>query len=115
MPTAAPARGEIWLIDFDPTRGHEQSGTRPALVISVDIFNAGPAGLLIVCPITSVAKGIRSHVPIAPPEGGLTMASYVKCEDVRSVTTERIVRKFGRVTASTMSEVEARLRMLMGL
>ena len=67
----APLRGEIWMIDFDPTRGHEQAGKRPALVVSDDVFNAGPAGLVIALPLTSKAKGVRSHVAVQPPEGGL--------------------------------------------
>ena len=111
----SPERGDIWLLDLDPTRGHEQAGTRPALIISVDIFNAGPAGLVIVCPITSKARGVRTHVAITPPEGGLSMQSFVKCEDVRSVSRERFVRKFGAVNNTTLQAVEDRLRILMGL
>ena len=49
-------RGEIWMIDFDPTRGHEQAGRRPALVVSDDVFNAGPAGLVMVLPVTTKPK-----------------------------------------------------------
>src|SRR5438128_11466126 len=49
----APIRGEVWLIDLNPVRGHEQAGRRPALVVSDDLFNQGPAGLVIVLPITS--------------------------------------------------------------
>lgn len=43
-----PKRGEIWLIDLNPTRGHEQHGIRPAVIISVDEFNSCPADLIIV-------------------------------------------------------------------
>ena len=110
-----PSRGDIWLLDLDPTIGREQAGTRPALVISVDAFNAGPAGLLIVCPITSRAKGVRSHVLVEPPEGGLTVQSFVKCEDVRSVSRDRLIRRFGVVAPSTVHHVEQILRVLMGL
>jgi mRNA interferase MazF len=111
----APLRGEVWVLSFDPTRGHEQAGTWPALVISVDVFNAGPADLAIVLPITSRAKGVRSHVPIEPPEGGLTVESFIKCEDVRSVSKDRLQRRLGTVSADTIAEVEARLRILLGL
>src|SRR5204862_2444879 len=54
----SPIRGEVWMLNFDPTRGHEQAGTRPALIISVDVFNAGPADLVIVLPITSRSKRV---------------------------------------------------------
>jgi len=38
----SPLRGEVWMLNFDPTRGHEQAGTHPALILSVDVFNAVP-------------------------------------------------------------------------
>lgn len=113
--STSPLRGEIWMLNFDPTRGHEQSGIRPALILSVDIFNAGPAALVVVLPITSRSKGIRSHVTIQPPEGGLSVVSYIKCEDVRSVAKERLQRRMGAISAQTLMEVEDKLRILLGL
>lgn len=71
------ARGEIWLADLNPTRGHEQAGQRPCLVISVDLFNQGPAGLCVVLPLTTKKKDIRWHVAVAPAESGLKLASYI--------------------------------------
>lgn len=115
MSTTHPARGEVWMVDFDPAKGHEQAGRRPALVVSVDAFNQSPAGLVIVLPITSKAKGIRSHVEVNPQEAGLTVTSFVKCEDVRSVAKERLLRRRGRVSPPTLAAVEFRLRMLLGL
>jgi len=115
MNAAAPARGQIWLADLNPIRGREQSGVRPCLVISVDYFNNSPAGLVIVLPVTTRAKGVRSHVMIAPPETGLKETSFVKCEDVRSISTERLVSPWGIVARETMAAVEDRLRILLGL
>lgn len=112
---AAPVRGEVWQADLDPTRGHEQAGRRPCLVVSVDLFNQGPAGLVVVLPITSKAKGIPFHVEIAPPEAGLNMRSYIKCEDIRSIATERLVHRWGTVSAQTFAAVEDRLRILLAL
>ena len=65
---SAPARGEVWLADLSPERGHEQAGRRPVLVVSEDLFNRGPAGLAIVLPMTSVVCNVPTHVPIVPPE-----------------------------------------------
>lgn len=110
-----PSRGEIWLVDLDPTRGHEQAGRRPCVVISVDPFNQGPADLVVVLPLTTRAKGIPFHVAVVPPEGGLKERSFVKCEDVRSVAKERFARWWGRVSAETLAAVEDRLRILLGL
>ncbi|MBN2216022.1 MAG: type II toxin-antitoxin system PemK/MazF family toxin [Pirellulales bacterium] len=111
----SPLRGEIWMIDLDPTRGHEQAGRRPALIVSADIFNAGPAGLVIVLPLTSKSKGVRSHVAVEPPEGGLRQSSFIKCEDMRSVAIERLGKRLGAVSPSTLDAVAMRLRVLMEL
>ena len=56
----SPQRGEVWLIDFDPIRGHEQAGRRPALILSVDVFNASPADLAV--PSTKTLRAIPTHV-----------------------------------------------------
>lgn len=110
-----PLRGEIWLVTLDPTVGREQAGTRPALIISDDLFNQSHAELVVVLPLTSKSKGIRSHVPVSPPEGGLQVASYIKCEDVRSISIQRFGRRLGQVTARTMTEVENWLRIILAL
>ena len=103
------------MVNFNPTRGHEQAGTRPALVLSVDAFNHGPAGLVVVLPVTSRAKGIPWHVVLEPPEGGVTVRSFVKCEDIQSVSQERLLRRLGVVATATLDAVEDRLRILLGL
>lgn len=110
-----PQRGEIWMVDLDPTRGHEQAGRRPALVLSTTPFNQGPAGLIVVLPITSKDKHIPLHVRVSPPEGGLQSVSFVKCEDIRSVAVERLARRWGAVSAATLAEVEDRVRILLEL
>jgi mRNA interferase MazF len=112
---ADPSRGEIWLADLNPTRGHEQAGQRPVLVISEDIFNKGPADLVIVLPMTSTHRGVPSHVPIKPPEGGAKNPCVIMCEAVRSIAKERLLRRWGKVYLSTLVAVEDRLRILMGL
>jgi mRNA interferase MazF len=109
------SRGEIWLVGLDPTKGREQAGMRPAVVISVDIFNYGAAELVIVVPVTSKAKGIPLHVEIRPPEGGLSLISYAKCEDVRSISVSRLVKRLGVVSVDTIDQIEDKLRILMGL
>jgi mRNA interferase MazF len=115
MTPAQPARGEVWIVGLDPVQGREQAGTRPALVVSVDRFNRGPAGLAVVLPITSRFKGIPLHVAMTPPEGGLTLPSFVKCEDIRSVSIDRFIRRLGLAEMRTMTAVEDRLRILLAL
>lgn len=110
-----PSRGEVWLADLDPVRGHEQAGRRPCLVISVDLFNQSAAGLTVVLPLTTRFRGIPSHVELNPPEGGVRVRSYIKCEDVRSVSIERLQERWGAVAPATIALVETRIRWLLGL
>ena len=110
-----PSRGEIWLVNLNLTRGHEQAGIRPGLVVSVDLFNHGPAGLVVLLPLTTQDKGIPFHLEVNPPEGGLSAKSFIKCEDIRSVAKERLSRQLGAVSSTTMVAVEDRMRILLEL
>lgn len=110
-----PSRGEVWTVNLNPVRGHEQAGHRPGLVISVDTFNHGPAGLVVIIPITTKEKGIPFHVAISPPEGGVSKKSFIKCEDTRSVSTERLSKCLGTVSLETLKAVEERLKILLDL
>lgn len=110
-----PSRGEVWLADLTPTRGHEQAGRRPVLIVSENVFNQGPAELVIVVPLTSTHRGIPAHVPITPPEGGLRTPSVILCDAIRSIAKERLVLQWGPISPATMAQVEDRLRILLRL
>ncbi|ADQ06110.1 transcriptional modulator of MazE/toxin, MazF [Caldicellulosiruptor hydrothermalis 108] len=110
-----PQRGEIWLVDLNPTRGHEQSGIRPAVIISVDEFNSCPADLVVVVPITSKNKNIPLHVEIQPENSGLAKISFAKPEDIRSISKERLVKKIGKLPEAKMKELEEKIKILLGL
>jgi mRNA interferase MazF len=110
-----PLRGEVWWASLDPTRGREQAGRRPVLVVSVDEFNRGPAELILVLPITSRLRGVLYHVQVKPPEGGLNVPSEILCDAIRSISKQRLATRAGRVSPDTMREVEERLRILQGL
>jgi mRNA interferase MazF len=112
---AEPRRGEVWLVDLNPTRGREPFGRRPALIISVDLFNQGPAELIVVIPITSKEKRIPFHVPIEISDGGLLKRSFVKCEDIRSLSKDRLSKRLGLASQQAMDAVEDRLRILLNL
>jgi mRNA interferase MazF len=113
--TPRPSYGEVWQIDFDPVRGHEQGGTRPGLVLSNDTYNHSAAQMVIVAPITSRFRPIPMRVQVDPPEGGLHARSFIKCEDLRAVSTTRLVRRLGMISQTTMAEVADRLRILLNL
>jgi mRNA interferase MazF len=84
-------------------------------VFSVDSFNAGPAGLVVVLPLTTRVKGIPLHVELNPPEGGLGERSFIKCEDIRSISMDRLVSPLGAVSQETLARVEERVRILLGV
>jgi mRNA interferase MazF len=112
-----PNRGEIWLADFDPVRGHEQGRQRPALLISNDQFNNGPAGLVVVVPLTTTERArMPLRVQIDPPDGGVRQRSWALCEAIRSISTERLTgTAWGIVSARTLAAVEYRVRAVLDL
>jgi mRNA interferase MazF len=111
-----PSRGEIWPANLDPTRGHEQAGERPVLIVSTNPFNWGPAELICVLPITRADRGVPLHVRVEPPEGGLAARSFILCDAIRSIARERLgVRPWGVISNKTMQQVEDRLRVLLEL
>lgn len=111
---ASPNRGEIWLADLNPVRGHEQAGRRAVLIVSTDAFNHGPAGLVFVLPLTRTDRGIPIHVPVNPPEGGVTAASFILCDALRSISMDGLTSQaWGSVTGKTVRRVEANLRLLL--
>ena len=104
--TPEPMAGEVWDLLLDPQVGHEQGGFRPALVISNDRFNRVPNGLHIVVPITGTDRGIRFHVRVDAPEGGLTKPSVIMCDQARSQSVMRFRRRRGVVTSGILRQVQ---------
>lgn len=91
-PGFVPNAGDLVWTDFDPTRGREQAGRRPALVVSAAVFNTN-TGLAIVCPITSRVRPFPTSVVLPP---GLPVAGEILTSHVRSIDTQaRPVRYAG--------------------
>ena len=88
---------------------------RPALVLSVEQFNSSRADKVVGIPLTSKHKGILLDVELIPPDGGVTKNSYVKCEDLRSLSNDRLIEKWGEVSSEKMKEVESKIKLLLGL
>ncbi len=108
-------RGEVWLVDFGEPVGHEQGYRRPAVVMSDDRLNRSRAELVIVVPATTTRRGLPSHIEIESGISGLTHTSYAKAEDVKSVSTGRLIRRLGTIPADRLNRVEHALRLLLGL
>ena len=112
-----PRRGDIYLVTFDPTMGHEIRKTRPAVIIQNDVSNR-------YSPITIVAA-ISSHfndppypreVPIATgAKTGLTVPSAVILNQIRSIDRKRLLKRLGALDAPAMRRVDEAIRISLGL
>ena len=108
-------RGEIWLVDLGVPIGHEQARRRPGVVVSDNELNDGPAGLIIVVPVTTARRGLPSHVELDGPDTGLDAVSYAKAEDVKSISDRRLVTRLGVAPLPALVELEGALRFLLSL
>jgi mRNA interferase MazF len=91
-------RGDIWIFNPEPIRGNEIGKKfRPTLVISNNVFNNGPAGLIVVVPLTTKNKKILCHVPIHPKDGGVKELSFAMCEQIRCISKNRLIEKWGHI------------------
>lgn len=110
-------RGDIVVVELDPTKGSEQQGTRPCLVVQNDVGNEN-APTTIVVPFTT-SFGDRLYpfeVKISADECALREDSVALCSQIRTVSIEdRIVEVVGSVPNERLEEVEAGLEYSLGL
>ena len=111
---ATPRRGDVWLVALDPTLGHEIQKTRPAVVVTNDIYNQAN-WVLLVLPLTSHAHAEYDQVLIQPPEAGLKKASVTLPDQLRAVDRQRLVKRLGRLKADTMQQVDRTLKIVLDL
>jgi len=111
-----PRRGEVYLVNFDPTLGAEIKKTRPALIIQNDIANRHS-------PITIVAaisgqfddEQYPTEIVIQSPEGGLRVDSVIQLNQIRSIDKQRLVHRLGKIKAGTMEAVNRAVSISLGL
>jgi mRNA interferase MazF len=111
----SPRRSEIWLVDFGEPIGREQSGRRPAVVVSADLLNESRAGIIVVVPITTAYRELPSHIEIDQASSGLDEVSYAKCEDVKSISEQRLISLLGTASDDVMFQAARALRFLLDL
>ena len=111
-----PKRGSVYLVRFDQTEGSEIKKTRPALIIQNDIGNRF-SNITIVAAITSKFQVPvhRTNVLIKAPEGGLSIDSVVRLDQIRSVDTRRLVQRLGAVKPITLTKVDQAIKISLGL
>ncbi len=102
-----PKRGEIWLVNFDPTVGTEIKKTRPAVIVSSDAVGRLP--IKLVAPITDWKNYYSPniwHVRIDPdPTNGLTKPSAVDALQLRGIDRQRFIRRLGQVSPDTLEVI----------
>lgn len=109
-----PHRGEIWTVNFNPGRGSQQRGFRPALVVQNDIGNQY-AATTIVAAITSTLKIYPVTVPLARGESGLKRPSMVNLAQLLTIDKRRLRQRLGALSAARMAAVNAALRISLDL
>jgi mRNA interferase MazF len=121
-------RGEIYWVEFDPVKGNEQSGLRPALVVQNDVGNEhSPTTVVAAITRTLPARPYPFVVVISPAESGLPDLSAVNCAQLATIQKngtpshlrpprgEHSVRPIGRLVPTRMAEIDAALKYNLGL
>jgi mRNA interferase MazF len=105
-----PDEGDIIWLDFDPQKGHEQRGRRPALVLSPQAYNRR-VGLCVLCPITTAVKGFPFEVPV--PEEGVIHGAVLS-DQVKSLSWSERGSEFAeKASVEVMAHVRAKLKALL--
>jgi len=106
-PSSSPKRGEIWLVNFDPTVGTEIKKTRPAVVISSDAVGRLP--IKLVAPVTDWKDHYEPniwHVRIDPDSlNGLSKPSAVDALQLRGMDQQRFIRRLGQISAEGLEQI----------
>src|SRR5689334_15711329 len=120
------SRGDVIMVQLDPTKGSEQAGARPVIVVSRDsinritINNNPSRTLVMVCVPTTDRQNLDQlypcHVELRKGAGGLEKASVALCEQVRAIAPgERLIRHMGKLGFEDMRKIEEALRIVLAL
>lgn len=108
-------RGEIWLVNWSPARGSEQEGIRPSLILQTDKGNSNKNyPNTIVLTITTQGKEIPFHIKLNPNKiNGLKEISYIKCEQILTISKKRLVKKIGVIDSESLKEIEKGVKLVL--
>ena len=107
-------KGEIWLVNFNPGRGSEQKGIRPALIIQNDIGNQY-ASTTIIAAITTTIKKYPVTVLISPGESGLKESSMVNLAQILTIDKSRLIKRLGQMEGNKVHEVDDAIKVSLGI
>jgi mRNA interferase MazF len=102
---------------LDPTRGSEQAGFRPVIVVSRDAINQNST-VVICVPCTDAANCARiypSQLPLKKGVGGLALNSVAMCEQIRAITADRLSKYLGKLDQPVLRALDERLRIALDL
>lgn len=106
-------RGEIRWADLNPTRGREQAGQRPVLILSQDVFN-DRSGTVIAVALTSQSQRAGFPLTLELQSKGLAKKSWVKISQIRTLAVERIGPRVGKVSPEELAQVIEGLNEIIG-
>ena len=106
-------RGEIRWADLNPTRGKEQSGQHPVLILSHDVFNER-SGTVIAVALTSQPPRAGFPLTLELTSPRLPKRSWVKISQIRTLATERIGNRLGRASPEELAQVLEGLNEILG-
>lgn len=106
-------RGEIYWADLDPVRGHEQASQRPVLVLSHEIFNER-SGTVIALAVTSQEPRAGFPLAVELTSARLPKRSWAKVSQIRTLSTERLGKRLGRVSPEELSRLVEGLDEIVG-
>ncbi|MGH3504524.1 MAG: type II toxin-antitoxin system PemK/MazF family toxin [Nocardioidaceae bacterium] len=108
-------RGDIYWAAPDPSVGHEQAGRRPVLIVSSNDTLAAIPHLLTAVPLTTRERPWATRVPVTGKSTGLTQPTWAICEQVRTISTERLGSQLGVADTATVDKIGHVLRYLLDL
>jgi mRNA interferase MazF len=106
-------RGDILWANLDPTLGHEQSGSRPVLILSQNVFN-DRSGTVIAVALTSQQPKAGFPLTLELSDSSLPKKSWVKISQIRTLSTQRLGKKLGKATAQELEDIIEGLNEIVG-
>jgi len=102
-------QGEIWYVSLDPTKGSEQAGFRPVVILSGNMLNEH-LNIVIACPLTTKIKNYKGNIILEPnSENGLKHKSEVLLFHIRSLSKNRFTSKIGNISSFELSSLKEAL------
>jgi mRNA interferase MazF len=113
-------RGDVYLVDFEPSQGAEASKERPAVIVSNEgtnrrVFGFGWGVVNVVPFTTNIARALPFHVFVSGADVGIAEDSHVQAEQVRAVSIGRLLERIGHVPPPLMRQIDDALRIQLAL